>query len=184
MNGSPCSRASPHHSPHSAVTEASPPKTKGFQFTLDIFSSRVPSHSEKPHGEAAGWTILQCAANTSSSSCVSIPAGVWAAQLRVPLLLLPALGRGHAHRSLHRPTVLTVPAHLPVAKRPSQAADRTGGTRWWNPRHGCILWLQPPSQKQFNYNVRQMPQTQRSKSHILELCLGRYNRIPRMTWEQ
>lgn len=28
-----------HHSPHSAVTEASPPKTKGFQLTLDMSSS-------------------------------------------------------------------------------------------------------------------------------------------------
>lgn len=36
-----------HHSPHSAVTEASPPKTKGFQLRLDMSSSSpAPSHGE------------------------------------------------------------------------------------------------------------------------------------------
>lgn len=36
-------RTSLSHSPHSAVMEASPPKTKGFQFTVDIFFFPGPS---------------------------------------------------------------------------------------------------------------------------------------------
>lgn len=63
-----------HHSPHSAVTEASPPKTNGFQLTLDMFHPPTALFSERRRNErvrkASVCELPLSLGRTSSSGCL------------------------------------------------------------------------------------------------------------------